>query len=248
MEIPDQLERDWYSLLREIVGDPGIAPEQLAYAVQEKTFPNLARKQGAKFIILTGPSGAGKTTVGELLECGGISRFVAHATRKPRASDVPGQSYHFVDTKTFEAMAKRGDFIWYIMEESRPEHHGILAADFLRKVEAGQKFYIDAGNRTAKYLPTVPAIKKIPYLFAMVLPPSFKALIERLKTRQVQEKAKVTDGQPGETMTDSEIVTRLNRTISLLNDTRAFVDFYLVNDTPGTLKRTIDQVVTTIHG
>ena len=70
---------------------------------------------GTLFIV-SGPSGAGKTTlinrVREQLEPIGITLYfsVSHTTRKPRVGEIDGISYHFVPTETFEAMARRGHF------------------------------------------------------------------------------------------------------------------------------------------
>ena len=64
-------------------------------------------------LILSSPSGAGKTTLTRrLLDDKTISfRFsVSHTTRKPRANEVNGQDYHFTDEATFRDMSSKGLF------------------------------------------------------------------------------------------------------------------------------------------
>lgn len=76
-----------------------------------------------KLFVITGPSGAGKTTVSQLVvdranalaeatgnqECG-LQRVVTTTTRPPRPGEVDGVDYHFVDRAKFEAMVDAGEF------------------------------------------------------------------------------------------------------------------------------------------
>lgn len=63
-------------------------------------------------IIITGPSGVGKTTVAlELLERHkNIKRVVTYTTRKKRKGEIDGKDYNFVTLKKFEIMKKAGEF------------------------------------------------------------------------------------------------------------------------------------------
>ena len=67
---------------------------------------------GNLFVIVA-PSGAGKTTlVAELLKREPEMRLsISYTTRAPRAGEVNGREYHFVDEKTFIAMLERGEFL-----------------------------------------------------------------------------------------------------------------------------------------
>src|SRR5260370_9187049 len=70
-----------------------------------------------RLFMVSGPSGGGKTTLIEAararLEPLGISLHfsVSHTTRKPRAGEVDGRDYYFVDSETFRAMIERGEFL-----------------------------------------------------------------------------------------------------------------------------------------
>jgi guanylate kinase len=63
--------------------------------------------------ILSAPSGAGKSSLVKAALAGDkrLTLSVSYTTRAPRAGEVNGREYHFVDRKTFDAMLARGDFL-----------------------------------------------------------------------------------------------------------------------------------------
>src|SRR2546427_3734115 len=63
--------------------------------------------------ILSAPSGAGKSSpaIASLAEDKRLALSVSFTTRPPRAGEVNGREYHFVDRKTFDSMLARGEFL-----------------------------------------------------------------------------------------------------------------------------------------
>jgi guanylate kinase len=63
--------------------------------------------------IVSAPSGAGKSSLVNALlaEDRNMALSVSYTTRAPRAGEVEGREYHFVDAKTFAAMLERGEFL-----------------------------------------------------------------------------------------------------------------------------------------
>src|SRR3954466_10417779 len=63
--------------------------------------------------IVSAPSGAGKTSlVAELLKTDSKIRLsISYTTRKPRAGEVDGREYHFVDVNKFQQLAAAGAFL-----------------------------------------------------------------------------------------------------------------------------------------
>jgi guanylate kinase len=63
--------------------------------------------------IVSAPSGAGKSSLVKAALAGDkrLTLSVSHTTRSPRAGEVDGREYHFVDRRTFEAMLERGEFL-----------------------------------------------------------------------------------------------------------------------------------------
>ena len=62
-------------------------------------------------IILSSPSGAGKTTLVKLISKNkSLIVSVSHTTRKPRPNEIDGVDYYFVNERTFEDLLKRMNF------------------------------------------------------------------------------------------------------------------------------------------
>ena len=63
-------------------------------------------------IVLSSPSGAGKTTITKKLsqKYPNIKISISHTTRKPRPNEIDGVDYHFVSKKEFEKLIKKNSF------------------------------------------------------------------------------------------------------------------------------------------
>src|SRR3979409_2708060 len=140
---------------------------------------------GTLFIV-SGPSGAGKTTlintVREQLEPIGIRLYfsVSHTTRKPRAGEANGRSYHFVTAEQFEAMAGRGEFIeWAFVHEQR---YGTSKAEVLARLNRGEDVILDIDYQGARQV-AADAELKPRLLNIFIFPPSFDHLDQRLRDR-----------------------------------------------------------------
>ncbi|MBM4095490.1 MAG: guanylate kinase [Planctomycetes bacterium] len=86
----------------------------------------------APLMVLSGPSGAGKTTIltGLIQRTGWpIRQSVSATTRPPRAGEVPGVHYHFLDRAAFEAEVQAGGFLEHAVV------HGHLYGTLVRTVE-----------------------------------------------------------------------------------------------------------------
>jgi guanylate kinase len=138
-------------------------------------------------LILSSPSGAGKTTLTRrLLAAFPDLRFsVSHTTRKPRASEKDGVDYHFVDRDGFEALVKEGAFMEWA------EVHGNFYGTSLAEIErargdaacGGVLFDIDyQGARQIRA-----QVADVASVF--ILPPSMDVLLERLHRRASDDEA-----------------------------------------------------------
>jgi guanylate kinase len=131
-------------------------------------------------LIISSPSGAGKTTLTRRL-LQGFSDFrfsVSHTTRQPRANEVDGQDYHFVDENAFrDIIAENGFAEW-------AEVHGNLYGTSVTEIDlartagmSGVLFDVDyQGARQIK--------EKFPHAIGVfILPPSMDELRRRLDGR-----------------------------------------------------------------
>ena len=132
-------------------------------------------------IILSSPSGAGKTTLTRmLLDQSPELRFsVSHTTRAPRANEVDGRDYHFVDRPRFVELVNEGAFLEWA------EVHGNLYGTSTAEVEraranpgcAGMIFDID--YQGARQIGS----KVADVVSVFILPPSMQELERRLRGR-----------------------------------------------------------------
>ncbi len=139
-------------------------------------------------LIISSPSGAGKTTLCNRLraEFPDIAFSVSHTTRPPRANERDGREYHFVDVPTFRGLIDDGAFVEWA------EVHGNLYGTSIREVErarasgaSGVLFDIDfQGARQIR--------ARVPDAVAVfVLPPSIDELERRLRGRASDDEAVV---------------------------------------------------------
>ncbi len=92
---------------------------------------------GLVLLMLSGPSGVGKTTVARrlLTENVNLSRVVTCTTRTPRESERVGVDYHFLNEKEFQRRIEAGDFMEHAMVYGK--RYGTLKGDVLRLLESG---------------------------------------------------------------------------------------------------------------
>src|SRR4029077_2258377 len=80
-----------------------------------RTGPERRMSSDANFLllILSSPSGAGKTTLTRMLlaQCPELRFSVSHTTRAPRTNEVDGSDYHFVDRARFAGLVRQGAFL-----------------------------------------------------------------------------------------------------------------------------------------
>jgi guanylate kinase len=177
-------------------------------------------------LILSSPSGAGKTTLTrKLREKFPNLRFsVSHTTRKPRINENDGNDYHFIDRKTFDELVERDAFLeWAHVHENC---YGTSLAEIERaKAEpgcAGIIFDIDyQGARQIR--------AKVPDAVSVfILPPSMIELERRLKGRA----------------TDSEEVVRKRFAVAKVEiEHYGFFDYLVVNDDVENAFRHLEGIV-----
>ncbi len=135
---------------------------------------------GLILVIISSPSGAGKTTLTHRLlqEFPDLRFSVSHTTRKPRPNEVDGQDYHFVSEEAFRKLVDEGGFAeWAVV-------HGNLYGTSVSEIDrasaagkAGLLFDVDyQGARQIK--------EKFPHAVGVfILPPSMEELRRRLDGR-----------------------------------------------------------------
>jgi guanylate kinase len=131
-------------------------------------------------IVLTAPSGAGKTTIARhVMEAMPEVEFsVSATTRAPRPSETDGEDYHFLSEERFHALADEGELLEY--EEVYPgDYYGTLRSEVEDKA-ASRPVLLDIDVRGAL---NVKRIYGDDALVIFVAPPSMAELRRRLAKR-----------------------------------------------------------------
>jgi len=141
--------------------------------------------QDGIMIILSSPSGAGKTTLSKLLsEKKNYYISVSHTTREPRANEVPDKDYYFVNHDKFQTLIKNEEFLEYAKVFNN--FYGTTRTPVIEKLGKGKNVLFDIDWQGADQIKN----KKLNYklITFFVLPPSKKVLFDRLSNRDMKDK------------------------------------------------------------
>jgi guanylate kinase len=133
-------------------------------------------------IILSAPSGGGKTTIArELLRRrSDVGYSISCTTRLPRPGEATGADYHFLTREEFVRRRTAGDFA-----ESAEVHgnlYGTLRSEIAKVLARGQHVVMDIDVQGARQMRA--AFPKVVTVF--VLPPSGEVLLDRLRSRKTE--------------------------------------------------------------
>ena len=131
-------------------------------------------------VILSSPSGAGKTTlVNLILQKKKFINSVSHTTRKPRSNEVDGKDYFFVSDEKFENLIKNDEFLEYAKVFNN--FYGSTKKSVLKNLERGNNVIFDIDWQGTEQIISQNIKYKIITFF--VLPPSKEILYERLTNK-----------------------------------------------------------------
>jgi len=137
-----------------------------------------------KVIILTAPSGAGKTSIAAYLlkQIPQLSFSVSATTRAPRGNEKQGVEYHFISLEKFEGHIAQNDFLEYEMVYEGV-YYGTLQSELTRIWNLGKIPVLDIDVKGA-----ISVQKQIgANCFSIfIMPPSIEILKERLENRKTE--------------------------------------------------------------
>ena len=183
------------------------------------------KKEKGQLIVLSGPSGVGKSTViAELLgQRDNIYFSVSYTTRKPRVGEQDGVNYNFVSRAEFERMIADDELLEYA--EYVDNYYGTSLKAIRERLEAGTDVLLDIEVQGAAKVK-----KRCPdALFIFIIPPSFEELSRRLHKRN----------------TDSEdvIAGRLEKARTEFREVPNY-DYLVINDKVSSAVGEIEAILT----
>lgn len=185
------------------------------------------RKQ---LIVLSAPSGAGKTTLAKHL----LSTFpqfkfsVSATTRKPRPNEVDGKDYHFLSEEEFKQLIANGGFVEY--EQIFGNYYGTLKSEIEKSLQKGEIVVFDIDVKGALSIKRL--FPKESFLI-FISPPSIEVLKERLIKRGTES--------------PEQLQKRWER-IQMEMEQRDKFDYVLVNDDLEEAKKELIEIVQKVTG
>ena len=184
-----------------------------------------------KIVIITAPSGAGKTSITKHL----MSRFpqlafsVSAATRPPRANEKNGVDYHFMSVEEFQQKIQQEAFIeWEMVYEGK--YYGTLKSEIQRIWDKGQVPVLDIDVKGAIHVQDLFPGKT---LSLFIEPPSVEALKNRLMSRGTE--------------TDDTLQARLNKAAYEISFKHSFTHV-IMNDELSKACSEAEQVISSFLG
>ena len=136
-------------------------------------------------VILSSPSGAGKTTLVNLIsEQNNFKISISHTTRQPRPNETPNKDYYFVDNNEFKRLIKNQEFLEYAKVFNN--YYGTTRTPVIEKLNKGQNVIFDIDWQGADQIKNKNLDYKLITFF--ILPPSREILFERLSKRHASDK------------------------------------------------------------
>ena len=142
-------------------------------------------KKDGIMVILSSPSGAGKTTLVKLLSKNKDFQIsISHTTREPRSTEIANKDYYFVNYEKFENLIKNEEFLEYAKVFNHL--YGTTRTPVIEKLERSENVIFDIDWQGADQIKN----KKLNYklITFFILPPSKEVLFERLSNRDMKDK------------------------------------------------------------
>ena len=143
-----------------------------------------AEKDGI-IVILSSPSGAGKTTLVKKISIENNFKIsISHTTRKPRTNEVNGKDYFFVNQEEFKNLVDKGEFLEHA--KVFENYYGSTKSKVIERLKKGENVIFDIDWQGTEQIKKKNLNYKLITFF--ILPPSKTELFNRLKNRDMKDK------------------------------------------------------------
>jgi len=145
----------------------------------------MSSEKDGVMVILSSPSGAGKTTLVKLLsKLDNFEVSVSHTTRQPRPNEEPNKDYFFVNEDEFKRLINNQEFLEYAKVFNN--FYGTTRTPVIDNLNKGKNILFDIDWQGADQIKN----KKLDYklITFFILPPSKEVLFDRLSNRDMKDK------------------------------------------------------------
>lgn len=197
----------------------------LSAAFAETLFPTIKRR--GLILILSAPSGVGKTTISKMLLSAepSLKMSISMTTRTPRPGEQEGIDYHFVSSSSFEQKIRSQDFLEYAMIFEH--YYGTLKSHVIDAISKGQDILLNINWQGAQQLDYT---MRSDLVKIFILPPSLSELDRRIRGRGLDSV--------------EQIQMRMSQITSEISHWSEY-DYVVVNDN---LDQCLAQIRSIIHG
>ena len=158
---------------------------QLNLQKEKQTKIQMSSEKDGVMVVLSSPSGAGKTTLVKLLsKLDNFEVSISHTTRQPRLNEKPDEDYYFVNEDEFKRLINNQEFLEYAKVFNN--FYGTTRTPVIDKLNKGKNVLFDIDWQGADQIKN----KKLDYklITFFILPPSKEILFERLSNRDMKDK------------------------------------------------------------
>ena len=136
-------------------------------------------------VVLSSPSGAGKTTLVKKISLeNNFQISISHTTRPPRTNEINGKDYFFINKDKFEVLIKKKEFLEYA--KVFENYYGSSKQAVIKNLDNGKNVIFDIDWQGSEQIKKKELNYKLITFF--ILPPSRKVLFERLSNRDMKDK------------------------------------------------------------
>ena len=141
-------------------------------------------------IVVSGPSGCGKSTLNQMLikQRKDIVLSISDTTRNPRGTEKDGVDYNFISKEKFEENIKKDKYLEYAIVHAN-NYYGTPRSNIDKNLKNGIDVILEIDIEGARKVKE----KRKDAVFIFILPPSMKALKERLVGRKTETKDQVVE-------------------------------------------------------
>lgn len=186
---------------------------------------NYNKKNKKKLIVLSSPSGGGKSTIARILmkKYPKMRFSISATTRQMRPKEKDGVHYYFLDKETFLKKIENGEFVEY--EEIFDNYYGTLRSEISDAMNRNEILLFDIDVKGALSLKDAFPNES---LLIFISPPSLETLNERLSKRSTES--------------DEQIAVRLARSEMEMSLADKF-DYIVINETLDLAVAEIEKIV-----